>query len=69
MAAEGAGISLMNKEQQQAFWDTIKTLHELDILPYIMLIGSWAESLYPYLFDSEFEPNIRTRDIDFSIAI
>lgn len=65
MAAESAGISLMNKEQQQAFWDTIKTLHELDILPYIMLIGSWAESLYPYLFDSEFEPNIRTRDIDF----
>lgn len=55
----------MNQEQQQAFWDTIKTLHEVDILPYIMLIGSWAEYLYPYLFDSEFEPNIRTRDVDF----
>jgi len=30
-----------------------------------MLIGSWAEYLYPLLFESEFEPNIRTRDIDF----
>ncbi len=65
MAAESAGVSSMNQEQQQAFWDTIETLHELDILPYIMLIGSWAEFLYPYLFDSEFEPNIRTRDVDF----
>ncbi|MCE5189857.1 MAG: nucleotidyltransferase domain-containing protein [Eubacteriales bacterium] len=55
----------MKHEQQQAFWDTIKTLHEVGILPYIMLIGSWAEYLYPYLFDSEFEPNIRTRDVDF----
>jgi len=55
----------MNREQEQAFWDTIKVLHELDILPHIMLIGSWAEYLYPLLFESEFEPNIRTRDIDF----
>lgn len=65
MAAESAGVSFMNKEQQQAFWGTIGVLHELNVLPYIMLIGSWAEYLYPYLFDSEFEPNIRTRDIDF----
>ena len=55
----------MNREQEHAFWDTIKVLHELDILPHIMLIGSWAEYLYPNLFDTEFEPNIRTRDIDF----
>lgn len=55
----------MNREQEQAFWETIKVLHELDILPHIMLIGSWAEYLYPLLFESEFEPNIRTRDIDF----
>ena len=55
----------MMKEQQQAFWDTIRVLHELDILPHVMLIGSWAEFLYPHLFESEFEPNIRTRDIDF----
>ncbi|MDP3447186.1 MAG: GSU2403 family nucleotidyltransferase fold protein [Eubacteriales bacterium] len=55
----------MNKEQEQAFWDTIKVLHELDVLPHVMLIGSWAEYLYPLLFESGFEPNIRTRDIDF----
>jgi len=55
----------MKNEQQQAFWDTINVLDELNILPFIMLIGSWVEFLYPHLFDSEFEPNIRTRDIDF----
>jgi hypothetical protein len=55
----------MNKEQEQAFWDTIKVLHELDILSHVMLIGSWAEYLFPLLFVTEFEPNIRTRDIDF----
>jgi len=55
----------MNQNQEQAFWDTIRVLHELDVLPHIMLIGSWAEYLYPNLFETGFEPNIRTRDIDF----
>lgn len=55
----------MNKEQEQAFWDTIKVLHDLDILPHIMLIGSWAEYLFSSLFETDFDPNIRTRDIDF----
>lgn len=55
----------MNKEQEQAFWDTIKVLHDLDILPHIMLIGSWAEYLFSSMFETEFDPNIRTRDIDF----
>jgi len=55
----------MNKEQEQAFWDTIKVLQELDVLSHVMLIGSWAEYLFPALFETEFEPNIRTRDIDF----
>lgn len=55
----------MNKGQEQAFWDTIKVLQELDVLSHVMLIGSWAEYLYPSLFETEFEPNIRTRDIDF----
>jgi hypothetical protein len=55
----------MNQEQEQAFWDTIKVLHELDVLSHVMLIGSWAEYLFPQLFETEFEPNIRTRDIDF----
>ena len=55
----------MNQDQEQAFWDTIRVLHELDILPHIMLIGSWAEYLFSNLFETGFEPNIRTRDIDF----
>ena len=55
----------MNKDQEQAFWDTVRVLHEQDVLSHVMLIGSWAEYLYPLLFDTAFEPNIRTRDIDF----
>ena len=30
----------MNKEQEQAFWDTIRVLHDIDILSHVMLIGS-----------------------------
>ena len=55
----------MNREQEQAFWDTIKVLHELDVLPHIMLIGSWAEYLFSSMFETDFDPNIRTRDVDF----
>ena len=55
----------MIREQEQAFWDTIKVLHELDVLPHIMLIGSWAEYLFSSMFETDFDPNIRTRDVDF----
>ena len=52
-------------EQQLAFWDTISVFDKEDLLPYVMLIGSWAEFLYPYYFQSDFKPNLRTRDVDF----
>ncbi len=41
-----------------------KALDELDIIENI-IIGSWAEYLYPQLFETDFMPNIRTRDVDF----
>ena len=37
----------MTKEQEAAFWQTIKAFNELGILANIMIIGSWAEYLYP----------------------
>ncbi|MBQ8681141.1 MAG: hypothetical protein IJ530_15525 [Treponema sp.] len=55
----------MTKEQESAFWDTIKAFKELDILRNIMIIGSWAEYLYTDLFKTDFYPNLRTRDVDF----
>lgn len=55
----------MEKSQEDAFWDTIKAFDELNILENIMIIGSWAEYLFPPLFDTDFIPNIRTRDVDF----
>ncbi len=55
----------MEKRQEDAFWETIKALDELNILQHVMVIGSWAEYLFPPLFDTVFIPNIRTRDVDF----
>ena len=55
----------MTKEQESAFWDTIKAFKELGILQNIMIIGSWAEYLYTDLFKTDFYPNLRTRDVDF----
>ena len=55
----------MTKEQQAAFWQTIKVFDDIGLLPYVMIIGSWAEYFYPMLFDTDFIPNLKTRDIDF----
>jgi len=55
----------METRQEAAFWDTIKAFNELGILNHVMIIGSWAEYLFPSLFKTSFIPNIRTRDVDF----
>lgn len=55
----------MRKEQEAIFWKTIKAFSELGILQNIMIIGSWAEYLYPSLFETDFVPNLKTRDVDF----
>lgn len=58
-------MMVMNKQQEDAFWDIIKAFDELGLLQHIMVIGSWAEYLYPPLFKTDFVPNVRTRDVDF----
>jgi hypothetical protein len=55
----------MIPEQELAFWDSISVFDKEGLLPYVMLIGSWAEYMYQFYFGSDFEPNIKTRDVDF----
>lgn len=55
----------MRKEQEEAFWLTIKAFKEIGLLQHVMIIGSWAEYLFPPLFETDFMPNLKTRDVDF----
>lgn len=55
----------MRKEQEEAFWQTIKAFDEIGLLRHVMIIGSWAEYLFPPLFKTDFMPNLKTRDVDF----
>jgi len=55
----------MDRLQENAFWETIKIFDNEGLLPYIMVIGSWAEYIYSYYFKTDFKPNLRTRDVDF----
>lgn len=55
----------MRKEQEDAFWQTIKAFKEIGLLHHVMIIGSWAEYLFPSLFETDFMPNLKTRDVDF----
>ena len=53
-------------EQQAAFLETIDIFNKEGLLPYVMLVGSWAEYMYQrYVFRTDFTPNLRTRDVDF----
>jgi len=55
----------MDKRQKEAFWETIKIFDKEGLLPYVMIIGSWAEYIYTYYFKGDYFPNLRTRDVDF----
>ena len=55
----------MVTEQEKEFWNIIETFKTEGLLPYVMLIGSWAEYIYQYCFESGFKANVRTTDVDF----
>lgn len=55
----------MTNEQHSAFLDIVDVFDREGLLPYVMLIGSWAEYVYQFYFKSDFHPNLRTRDVDF----
>ena len=55
----------MDQRQEQVFWETLKIFNEIGLSQHVMLIGSWAEYFYTDIFKTGFQPEIRTRDIDF----
>ena len=55
---------MISPTQEQAFWDLLCALDESGILPYVMVVGSWAEYLYTYYYGEDYTPNIRTLDVD-----
>ena len=52
-------------EQQLAFWDTISIFRNEGLLPYVMLIGSWAEYIFQHHLATGYQANLKTRDVDF----
>lgn len=57
----------MNK-QKQYFWEVIEIFSLAGLLPYVVLIGSWAEYIYEVTnYFNNFQSNLRTRDADFLI--
>lgn len=59
----------MDRSQYDLFLEVLKRLDDSDILPKIVLIGSWCLPLYKdfYLGNHEIS-SLRTRDIDFLIS-
>lgn len=49
----------MTNEQEIDFWNTIESLNRLELLPNLVVIGSWAEYLYQDYFDTEYVANIQ----------
>lgn len=58
----------MLNEQQHAFGRVLDLMEDAGCLPYVILIGSWAEFVYRESgLLADYAPNIRTMDIDFLI--
>ena len=51
-------------EQETAFWDVIEVFGKEDLLPYVMIIGSWAEHIFQQYLIPGFTANLFTRDVD-----
>lgn len=49
---------------EDIFWDLVRTLKAAHLLPYVMIVGSWAEYLYTFYFDDDYLPNLKSHDID-----
>lgn len=55
----------MTEDRKAAiFWEIIDVLSRSALLPHVMVIGSWAEYLYPYCLGDDYRPNLKTRDVD-----
>jgi hypothetical protein len=55
---------MIENHKTEVFWEIIEVLHQSALLPHIMVIGSWAEYLYPHYLGDDYLPNMKTRDVD-----
>jgi hypothetical protein len=59
----------MTNQQFDGFWRLLHNLREADLLPYVQVIGSWAEYLYEQSGALPgFQANLRTLDVDFLVT-
>lgn len=55
---------MIEDRKATVFWEIIDVLSQSSLLPHIMVIGSWAEYLYPCCIGKGYIPNLKTRDVD-----
>lgn len=55
---------MTNAREEKVFWEAVEVLHRSALLPHVMIIGSWAEYLYPMYLGDDYRPNLKTRDVD-----
>lgn len=48
----------MDSRQIDAFWQTIRIMDQSTVLPYTMVIGSWAEFIYSFYFNQIICPTL-----------
>lgn len=54
----------MEDRKAAVLWEVIDVLDRSALLPHVMVIGSWAEYLYPFCIGEDYLPNLKTRDVD-----
>lgn len=58
----------MNPTQKSIFFETLQVLSNEDVLPHLILIGSWVEYVYQKVgYYKGFKSNFKTIDVDFLI--
>ncbi|HJG36688.1 GSU2403 family nucleotidyltransferase fold protein [Enorma phocaeensis] len=58
----------MLNEQQRAFARILDLIEDAGCMPYVVLVGSWAEFVYQHSgILPRHDPNIRTMDVDFLV--
>lgn len=55
---------MIDTSKEKVFWEIIDVLNRSGLLPHVMVIGSWAEYLYPHCIGEDYLPNLKTRDVD-----
>lgn len=59
---------MIEDRKATVFWEIIDVLSQSSLLPHIMVIGSWAEYLYPCCIGKGYIPNLKPRSSPISIC-